>query len=438
LRAARPDLRLHALSGNVDTRLRKLDEGQSDSLVLAVAGLSRLGRRDRIDQVLPLDVVVPAPGQGALALQVRADDDRIRDVVAALDDLPTRVAVQAERAFLAATGGGCRSPIGALGEVAAENLTIHVAAARELCLPDGATVSGGVLRLTEQGPVEDWRRLAESLAERVVAMRTRARVIVTRPLNSATALIEALRGAGFDALPVPTIEIRDEPDGAAPAAIVAAARAGSRIVTTSPNGVRAALAALDRSVVSPHTVSWAVVGKASEAILLARGASAFVPSRPLGAALAAELPVGFDDPVLVVRGDLADSGVIDVLRQRGATVSDVIAYRTVEAPVGSRPMLAAALDGPIDVITFASGSAVRGLIGLASFGARSMVRSVPAVCIGPSTAAVARENGFKTVVETDDPGAEALVRAVARALAPGPANFAPSELQTPISSGVST
>jgi hydroxymethylbilane synthase len=152
LRSVRPDLDVHPLSGNVDTRLRKLDEGQSDALVLAVAGLTRLGRADRIDQILPLEVAIPAPGQGALALQVRAGDERSRRAVAVLDDQQTRVAVQAERAFLAATGGGCRSPIGALGEVSAGTLTLHVAAARE--------VVDGVLRITSSAPMADWRALA--------------------------------------------------------------------------------------------------------------------------------------------------------------------------------------------------------------------------------------------------------------------------------------
>ncbi len=124
LRARRPDLRLHPLHGNVDTRLRKLDEGQSDALVLAVAGLTRLGRADRIDEVIAPDVVAPPAGQGALALQVRADDDRVRRAVAVLDDPAARVAVEAEREFLRATGGGCRSPIGVLGVVESGRISL--------------------------------------------------------------------------------------------------------------------------------------------------------------------------------------------------------------------------------------------------------------------------------------------------------------------------
>jgi hydroxymethylbilane synthase len=99
LLAARPDLRLHPLHGNVDTRLRKLDAGEVDALVLAVAGLTRLGRADRIDEILPPELAAPAPGQGSLAIQVRTADAFAREAVGRLDDAAIRAAVEAERTF---------------------------------------------------------------------------------------------------------------------------------------------------------------------------------------------------------------------------------------------------------------------------------------------------------------------------------------------------
>jgi hydroxymethylbilane synthase len=131
--AARPDLRVIPIHGNVDTRLARLDAGEVDALILAIAGLLRLGRPDRV--TLPLDppVVPPAPGQGALAIQIRAGDEATRDAVASLDDPETRLAVSVERALLEATGGGCRAPIGALGRAEGGLLSV-IAAAVE---PDG-------------------------------------------------------------------------------------------------------------------------------------------------------------------------------------------------------------------------------------------------------------------------------------------------------------
>jgi hydroxymethylbilane synthase len=115
--AARPDLVLHSLRGNVDTRLRKAMEGQYDAILLAGAGLTRLGLDKNITEWLPLDVMLPAPGQGALAVQCRADDQATLELLAALDDNATRQAVTAERQFLFELGGGCTAPVAAYASV---------------------------------------------------------------------------------------------------------------------------------------------------------------------------------------------------------------------------------------------------------------------------------------------------------------------------------
>lgn len=108
------DVELVEIRGNVDTRLRKLDDGQYDAIVLAAAGLIRLGLRDRISHLFDPDEITPEPGQGAIAIQVRIDDDGMTGSLASLDDAPTRACVEAERSFLRALGGGCHLPIGAL------------------------------------------------------------------------------------------------------------------------------------------------------------------------------------------------------------------------------------------------------------------------------------------------------------------------------------
>ncbi len=126
VRAARSDLRIVPLHGNVDTRLRRLDEGAVDALVIAAAGLDRLGRGDRVDQRLAPEVVTPAPAQGALAVQARRSDARLLDVLAELDDPEIRLAVEAERAVLSATGGTCRAPVGAMASVDGERFSIVV------------------------------------------------------------------------------------------------------------------------------------------------------------------------------------------------------------------------------------------------------------------------------------------------------------------------
>ena len=116
LRVHRPDLTILPLHGNVDTRVRKLLNGEYEAIVLAQAGLTRLGLQEYISEVLPLEVMLPAPGQGALAVQCRADDTQTLEVLEAIHDPITAAAVEAERAFLSGLGGGCSLPVAAFAE----------------------------------------------------------------------------------------------------------------------------------------------------------------------------------------------------------------------------------------------------------------------------------------------------------------------------------
>ncbi len=113
LRALRPDVETAEIRGNVDTRIRKVESGEYDGAVLAMAGLERLGLADKAAQVFTVDEMLPAVGQGALAVEVRADDAEALALVSSIDDSDTRACVDAERAYLARLGGGCRQPVGA-------------------------------------------------------------------------------------------------------------------------------------------------------------------------------------------------------------------------------------------------------------------------------------------------------------------------------------
>ena len=146
LRKLRPDLTIESLRGNLDTRLRKLDEGCYDAIVLAAAGLKRLGWGDRIAELLAPEVMCPAVGQGALALESR-ESGAGKDACAALDHPATRAAVTAERAVLAALGGGCQVPIGAYATVAEERLRLLAIVAS----PDGTEL----VRAESEGSVSE-------------------------------------------------------------------------------------------------------------------------------------------------------------------------------------------------------------------------------------------------------------------------------------------
>ncbi|RNB54369.1 hydroxymethylbilane synthase [Brevibacillus gelatini] len=117
LLAYRPDIQIESLRGNIDTRIRKLEEGNFDAIILAAAGLERVNYKGNISQYLPVEISLPAVGQGALAIECRADDEETLALLKQLDDEPTRLAVTAERSFLHKLQGGCQVPIGAYATV---------------------------------------------------------------------------------------------------------------------------------------------------------------------------------------------------------------------------------------------------------------------------------------------------------------------------------
>jgi hydroxymethylbilane synthase len=160
LRAARPDLVIESVRGNLDTRLRKLGEGQYDALVVAAAGLRRLGWQDRIAEILPEELMCPAVGQGALAVEAR-EGSEATEVCARLDDARTRAAVEAERAVLESLGGGCQVPIGAYGRLSDGQLHLLGVVAS----PDGRRV----VRRETSGPASDAVRLGHELGGELLA-----------------------------------------------------------------------------------------------------------------------------------------------------------------------------------------------------------------------------------------------------------------------------
>lgn len=121
----RPDLQVKPLRGNIDTRIRKMLSGDYDAIVLATAGVMRLEKREYVAEELPFEIMLPAPGQGALAVQCRSEDQDMQNYLAAIEHVETRRAVSAERAFLAALGGGCSLPVGAYASVVNEQIEMQ-------------------------------------------------------------------------------------------------------------------------------------------------------------------------------------------------------------------------------------------------------------------------------------------------------------------------
>jgi hydroxymethylbilane synthase len=181
LRALRPDLRIENIRGNVDTRLRKLDEGQYDAILLASAGLRRLGLHDRIAELLEPEIMCPAVGQGALAIETRDDSGHAHEICRRLDNAQTRICVTAERSLLATLGGGCQVPIGAL---AVAQVSRRVSAVEQwapfghrpvllqavVVSPDGTQL----IRKSATGAPSDAATLGRTLGEQLLSSGARA------------------------------------------------------------------------------------------------------------------------------------------------------------------------------------------------------------------------------------------------------------------------
>jgi hydroxymethylbilane synthase len=174
LKALRPDLEIHPLRGNVDTRLRKLEAGEYDAIILAAAGLNRLGKTELVKQVIPSEVMCPAAGQGALGIEIRAGDAVTRQHLAFLDDIAARATTTCERALLNKLGGGCQVPIGASAEM--RNGRLHLEAI--VAQPDGTKV----LREARDG--DDPVKLGESVGASLLQ-------------HGGEAILEAVYGQGI-------------------------------------------------------------------------------------------------------------------------------------------------------------------------------------------------------------------------------------------------
>jgi hydroxymethylbilane synthase len=158
LKAVRPDLEVFPLRGNVDTRLRKLESGEYDAIILAAAGVHRLGLDKHVRSRISPDVMCPAVGQGSLAIEIRRSDQQTKTLLAFLNDADTRAAIECERALLGSMGGGCQVPIGAYAEKRADRLFLRAMVGR----PDGREI------LREESEGMDGAKLGRETAQKLL------------------------------------------------------------------------------------------------------------------------------------------------------------------------------------------------------------------------------------------------------------------------------
>jgi hydroxymethylbilane synthase len=416
--ALRPDLKTVEIRGNVDTRLRRLKEGAVDALVLAAAGLARLGRLAEADEVLPLDVMLPAPGQGALAIQALQGSEAAT-LAAAVDDPRTSRAVQAERSLLRRLGGGCLSALGAYALVDGEELNLQAV----VLDAGGTTVIRAQARgANDAGVIEKVAAGLESqgagrLLARPDASLAGLRIMVTRADRQAAALADALTALGAQAVRCPVIVI--EPIAVDPAVLQGLGRY-DWVVLTSVNGVDRLHELLQQADHDfPAHIKVAAIGPETAARAKEAGmAPALVPARFIAEELADVLSAAIAPGVriLLARAAGARDVLPEQLRARGAHVDVLETYRAVP-PGDVRPRLAACLPD-VDMVTFTSSSTVRHFV-------EAIPGPIPdrilVACIGPITAQTARELGLRVDIIAQEYTTRGLVDAIVRSRTPIPA-----------------
>lgn len=430
LRARRPGVVVHDIRGNVPTRLRKLVNGEYAALVLAEAGLNRLGLEVPFKIVFDDDVMIPAPGQGALGLQMRSGDGAMAELLASLGDGATTACVAAERALLEALGGGCRLPLGA-NAVMIDGGTLRLRA--RVLSENGRTVIDG----EDCGPMNDARevglRLAERLREKGAAELILAdagsdadtepegagperRVLVTRDEDADGPLSRALRAAGLTPVCIPLIRTVVMPEQGTLGELLARGKEFDGLVITSSAALDALAAAeagerrLDRGTpvysVGPATAAKARGAGFGQVTDCGEGREALVEELE-------RLGAGEGRRLLYLRGNLAPAFVAERLRVAGFEVDDVVVYETAPRTENQGLMLQLLRAGGLHGIALCSNSAADAVAAAVS---GDGVALPPVITIGPATSEACRERLKCEPHEAASPTFEALAEAAAMIL----------------------
>ncbi len=440
--AGNPRVQVRDLRGNVPTRIRRMMEGEYTAIVLAAAGVARLGEAAPFTAMIPFDEMLPAPGQGALGLQIRDGDEPTRELLSPVNDPEATICCSAEREVLHAVGGGCQLPLGTHATIAQNAIQL---AARIASL-DGANVIDDRI----SGPTDQWRSLAQTLSKRMIEKgggvllaavatdlatgyedaKTRAGALRQGPLGNLTILVtrdedtdgplsRALRAQGADPLCMPLVQ-HLPPSDAMP--LVGAASSIDEfdwLVFTSARGVDAfadAIEARGRQF-SAVTTPIACVGGATARRVSERGASAqLIPDEASGAALVAAFAAVCElsgKSVLFPRSEQARPTVSEGLARLGASVTDPVAYRTVPHPAAGS-IVTELRAGRVHGILFTSASAAEALAGILAEPDFQLLKSLTIGAIGEVTAAALREHGINTNFIPPESSFESLVEALVK------------------------
>jgi len=449
--ALRPDLELREIRGNLDTRINKVFQGEYDGVLLAAAGLHRLGWQDRISAYLDPSQVLPAVAQGARGLQMRRDHD-LMPLVEAANHAPTLAAVAAERSLLRCLQGGCHAPVAAWGQVEGNELRLDGMVGR----PDGSLLlraaASGSLNAAEalgaQLGADLCARGADALLAELETARGRdirspalivgegvdlreplsrfegkplfgRRVLITRSREQAGPLQSLLEDAGARVSLLPLLDIQPPDDWSALDRCLERLDAFAWVVFASPNSVDfffARLRHLGQDTRAFGRAAVAAVGQTTAEHLRDQGIHPnLVPADPSQEGLVAaflDVPVEGRE-ILIPASAIGRTLLAEKLQERGARVHRVTAYQNLPPDPAQVALPPDLTEGRLDLVVFASPSSVKhfgAVLGEAS--ARELLTKVRIACIGPTTARAVEELGLEVHIQPDESSIPALVQAI--------------------------
>ena len=398
LLALRKDLKVIEMRGNVDKRLAKLDAGDYDAIVLAAAGIKRLGKENRISEYLSFNDMLPAPGQGAIAVEIRNNDTPTMKIVRKLDNVKIKASVEAERITLSRIGGGCNALLGIFAKIKGGKLYLNAAVTSRDGIKSYRYMQEGDLRF----PIDAGLTLAEKILMSGAAKIVRNTklpsplngkvVMVTREEEEGEGICQMLLERGAVPIYFPTIKAVDL-HGKKSSTLSLAHKNYDIIIITSSRSASILLDYLNHHKSKARIV---VMGEETKKYLKAKGVfTDYMPKLSYSKDIPKNLNRIKGKRILIINSAKASNELSSKLISKGADVDRITPY-TLTNPTVSVPRKKTIASYKFDFVTFASPSAVNGLISiLGEKSAKNMLFHSKVVCIGDTTSNKCSEYGIK-------------------------------------------
>lgn len=399
----RKDITVKSIRGNVNTRLKKLADGEYDGVFLAVAGIKRLGKESVITEYFDTDDMIPSPGQGALAVVIKKENKELFKKLQKLSHEDTVIAVKAERAFSKVFGGGCKTPVGAYAQI--KNKKIHL---RGFV---GSLYKNEVHKALLTGKSDNPEAIGEELANEFInkgyTIDERPQfVVITRPQNATIKMQKQIESLGLQTYFYPSIAITKDTLTKNSQHNLSRIDSFDWIVFTSQNGVRFFIEDLTKLGISLESLKnkkIAAVGKKTAEVLMKYHLQVdFVPTKFTTETLALEFPEAAGKKIFMARANLASSTLKEKLEERGAIVTDIAIYKTSYLENNNPEFDMLVQNRQIYCITFTSPSTVTGFLNnIKTSSIRNEVFNLKVLSIGPVTTKALQQEGFKNIITAD-------------------------------------